>query len=153
MEKRKFFAVITYGISDNVPSDSLLPDDFTYAHRLYSKGKMEDACEVLSKYLSCSFNPENVLGDLTEIINIKHQTESIKVKIWRLRYNNSIFPIVNATAEFEFHSTKNLSSSKIEAWEFLNDELYNGINFWWNLEIDEEDFSLDHQGLSFEINA
>ncbi len=146
---QKFVAEIKWGVTCIDPPSSALPPEFAIAKTL-SEQHDPAAFAVVNKFLICSFVPDNISGDLSEILVVKGQVESSDVRIIGLSYKDRNLPAVRAIAEFEFQTAGKLTHEKLEKWEDENEWLDNGISFYWDLgELNDEiDTFLTHQGSS-----
>lgn len=150
VKTKKFVAEIKWGASCIDPPLSSLPPEFATAKVLCEQHDSA-AFEVVNKYLICSFVPDNISGNLSEILVVNGQVDSSNVRILGLSFKDSNLPAVRAIAEFELQTAGNLSHERLEKWEDENEWLDNGISFYWDLgELNDEiDTFLTHQGSSF----
>lgn len=150
MLTKKFTAEIKWGITETDLPMSSLPPEFQIARQLYKKHDPA-AFEVLRKFLGCSFNPSNIVGNLAEILNISDQVESGNVQINGLDFKSGNLPAVRATATFDFQVVGDLTQQRLDLWEGQNEWLDNGISFYWNLPGQNDAFDpffYSHQGSS-----
>jgi len=151
MKTKKFIAEIKWGVTETDLPISSLPPEFQIAKQLCEKHDPA-AFAIVRKFLGCSFNSSNIVGNLAEILNISEQVESGDVQIYGLDFKSSNLPAVRATATFDFQVVGDLTQQRLDLWEEQNEWLDNGISFYWNLP-DQDDafdpFFYSHQGSSF----
>lgn len=96
--------------------------------------QLSRACDLISPFVSCSFNPENMGRDISGILNIHDQINSKDIKVFGLHYSGGIFPIIRAEAIFSLPAVRVLTEDIVNEWEEDNDALLAiGVCFSWDI--------------------
>lgn len=146
-----FQATIKWGFCDAEPDAKTLPNEFADAKRLWAE-KNPNAFTILEKFLRCYFIPVNVFCDCSEILDIEDDVEATNVQVYGADFKGRELPQVKAIAFFDIETKGNISCAAFEAWQEEHEQLDNGVVFQWDLiDIDEDVWLINHEGLSFEM--
>jgi len=152
-KKMTFLAKIKWGECCESIDLEELPTDFLEAKKLW-EGKDEKCYEILKKYIKCYFVSDNLMGDITDILDIDDDLESENISIFSVDFDSTCLPKISATASFEIPVEKIFSQAELDEWQEDNDYLDSAVSFEWCFdEIELEDAVLsEHEGLSFHVN-
>jgi hypothetical protein len=116
------------------------------------------AYELLTPFVSCSFDRENIYQDISSILNLDcSHIKANKIEVFAYNYsmgNLPCFPSIRANAEFILPTARVLTDDIVSDWEIAKDTLLMyGVSFSWNIpDVDEwflMEVPFDGWGLDF----
>jgi hypothetical protein len=149
-EDINFVSTIKWGDADETIDIDDLPPEFAQAKALWSQ-KSDQSFRLLEKFLRCVFVPSNLMGDLSEILDISDDVDASSVNITGLEFSENGLPSVRASANFVLMSTPQFSKEKLSTWEDDNDRLDNAVSWQWCVSEDGDLVITSHQGVTFEF--
>ena len=153
-KEETFEANIKWGVANDDIDPEQLPSEFVEAKSLW-EAKDERAFVLVSKFIRCVFIPDNIFGDISEILDLDDEVEAETIVVTGLDFSKSNLPRVCAYAHLKLSVVDGFGQSEIEEWQDDNDMLDVCISFEWNLpDLSDDDldiYSWDHEGLGFAI--
>ena len=151
---KTFEANIKWGSANDDIDTEQLPSEMLEAKALWD-AKDERAFALVSKFIRCAFVPDNIFGDISDILDLDDEVEAETIVVTGVDFAESNLPKVCAYAHFKLSVVDGIGESEIEEWQDSNDMLDVGVSFEWNFpELSDDDldiYSWDHQGLGFSM--
>lgn len=148
----KFKAYIKWGQVAEYPEN--VPAIFLEIQRIIATGnadQVNSALEMITPLLGASFVPANIMG-IDDLLDDEDDIEAESVSVTHIAWpDGAILPNICAEAIFTIPLSQSLTAEELGDWQEENDNLDNGVSFYFQLDDDGDGSLSEHEGLGLTL--